>query len=389
MIMGTQKAFRSMATADQPGAEPIARWRAAIAGSQEQALRQLRAAYQENGPTQGELIFTGACEFACQHCIYAPSFAKHNPGLSVDEWGRIVGDMGEGLGINTFVYGGRSVTSEGLDVLNQLRKRRPGSHIGLIDNGISIRPIRERLAELVPDWVDISLDGQEAEHDLQRGRSGSYRAGLDGALWLVQNGVTPKVNILSCLTNINQHSIIPMIRELNARGFKNFFITPVTIVGGARPSLDLQLSAEELAGFIHRLRKAVDLLDDAWVEINLFSGSYAESVARLVPEIWQRFSSDRDGLVWREKKTAQPDTELFIRYYPISLTGTRELIVNTNGDVIVPKSMAQGRIAQHDVIGNLIRNRAQEIVERLPVSPAFDFYWNEFMLEKDLLKEYL
>ena len=388
MIMGTQSASQYIATADQPGSQPIMRWRAAMAGSQEQAFAQLRTAYQESWPTQGELIFTGACEFACQHCIYAPSFTKHNRGLSTEAWGRVIGDMGDGLGINTFVYGGRSVTSDGIDVLTQLRKRKPDAHIGLIDNGISMLPVRERLAELVPDWIDISLDGEEKEHDLQRGRNGSYRAGFEGALWLVRNGVAPKVNILSCLTTINQHSIIPMIRELNERGFKNFFITPVTIVDGTRPSFGLQLSDEELAVFVDRLRTALDLFDDAWVEINLFSATYAENIARLMPEIWRRFSPDRDGLVWREENAAQSETELFIRYNPVSLTGTRELIVNTNGDVIVPKSMAQGKVAQHDVVGNLLRNHAQKIVEGLPLSPAFDFYWQEFMCEKSLLKEY-
>lgn len=386
--MSTQRTARRLAAIEQPRLSPIERWQAALVSGSDRALAELRAAYQENWPTQGELIFTGTCEFACQHCIYAPSFAKQNRGLSIAEWEQALGNIAHGLGINTFVYGGRAVTEAGLEVLTSLRRQLPNAHIGLIDNGISMQPIQEQIADVGANWVDISLDGQEADHDLQRGRKGSYRAGLEGALWLAHNRLAPKVNVLSCLTTINRHSIIPMIRELNSLGFKNFFITPVTVVDGLRPSRDLQLSDKEFAGFIEEVRLALSLLDDAWVEINIFSASYAQAIARLSPEIWGGFSPERDGLAWHESMAGEAGTEFFVRYYPSSLTGTRELIVNTNGDVIVPKSMARGLVTQDQVLGNLLRDDAREIVERLPVSQNFGFYLQELRYETELLRRY-
>ena len=55
-------------------------WRAALAAESEDTSRSLlRAAYEAHWPTQGELyIFTGACDFACEHCIYPPQFAGAN-----------------------------------------------------------------------------------------------------------------------------------------------------------------------------------------------------------------------------------------------------------------------------------------------------------------------
>jgi MoaA/NifB/PqqE/SkfB family radical SAM enzyme len=352
--------------ANRNNPHPIKRWKDALTLTGEDASEYLRAAYREHWPTQGELIFTGACEFTCQHCIYPPSYARLNRGLSVEQWDRLLDQIFWDLGIQTFVYGGRSLSVEGLDVLTGLRRRFPDARIGLIDNGISMLPVQSRLADVRADWIDISLDGQEREHDLQRGRSGSFKAGLAGALWLVQNGVAPKVNILTCLTTLNRTSVIPMIRELNAKGFKNFFITPVTIVDGALPSPDLRLSADAFADFIAELRAALPLFDDAWVEVNLYAAEYAEYVARLIPDIWADFSNDRDGLSWHATSSNGVNlggTELYIRYYPTSLTGTRELIVNTNGDVILPKSMSAGQIAQQHVVGNLLRQDAQGIVE--------------------------
>ena len=379
-----------MVTADTP--QPIERWRKALQVRPNQALEEIRAAYRDHWPTQGELIFTGACEFQCQHCIYPPSYAQLNRGLAVEEWDRILQDMSQKLGIQTFVYGGRSVTANGLEVLARLRERLPEAHIGLIDNGISMLPRRNLLAEVRPDWIDISLDGQEQDHDVQRRSVGSFRAGLEGALWLVRNGVAPKVNILTCLTTLNRNSVIPMIRDLNGMGFKNFFITPVTVVDGVRPLPQLRLPAEEFAVFIAELRAALGQLDDAWVEVNLFSVTYAEYVARFLPDIWSQFVSDRDSLSWYERSPDSEErgaSEFFIRYYPSSLTGTREFIVNTNGDVIVPTSMVAGRIEEKHVLGNLLRQAAVGVVEGLPDSAKFSFYEQEFLHEQDMLRRYV
>lgn len=372
--------------------QPIERWLNALRLPGDQAIEELRQAYRENWPTQGELIFTGACEFQCQHCIYPPSYARLNRGLAVESWDRILGDLVDRLNIRTFVYGGRSLTTAGLDVLTGLRRRFPDARIGLIDNGISMLPVQERLADVRADWIDISLDGQAGDHDLQRGRIGSYQAGVEGARWLVRNGIAPKVNILTCLTTLNRNSVIPMIRDLNAEGFKNFFITPVTVVEGIRPAADLRVSAESFAEFVRELREVLPLLDDAWVEFTVFSAEYAERIARLTPEIWTAFVSDRDGLSWDESSQGQGlyrESELHVRYYPSSLTGTRELIVNTNGDVIVPKAMAAGKIMAEHVLGNLLQEDVRAVVAATPESSRFDFYEQEFLHEQELLRRYV
>lgn len=372
--------------------QPIERWLNALRLPGDQAIEELRQAYRENWPTQGELIFTGACEFQCQHCIYPPSYARLNRGLAVESWDRILGELFHNLNIRTFVYGGRALTTDGLDVLTGLRRRFPDTRIGLIDNGISMLPVQERLADVRADWIDISLDGQAGDHDLQRGRIGSYQAGVEGARWLVRNSVAPKVNILTCLTTLNRNSVIPMIRDLNAEGFKNFFITPVTVVEGIRPAADLRVSAESFAEFVRELREVLPLLDDAWVEFTIFSAEYAECIARLAPEIWTSFAPDRDGLSWGESwqdHGLRRGSELHVRYYPSSLTGTRELIVNTNGDVIVPKAMAAGKVIGEHVLGNLLQEDVRAVVAATPESSRFNFYGQEFLHEQELLRRYV
>ena len=381
---GEQRVFKpEMARLD-----PIEYWSAALRGEQGHGGDLLREAYHTNLPTQGELIFTGACEFSCNHCIYSQDYARHNRPMTLAGWQPLLSSISEDLGVDTFVYGGRSLTDSALDVMTWLRKHNPNANIGLIDNGISMLPRRERLHDVRADWIDISFDGQAADHDAQRGRIGSYQDALESALWLVRNGVAPKVNVLSCLTRLNRHSMIPMIRELNDKGFKNFFIVPITVVENERHMQDLQLSETEFVEFMEELRASVGSLDDAWVEVNMFAPIYAQAVARLMPDVWKGFQSGRDGLVWHEETHGTSNTEFFVWYYPTSLTGTRELIINTTGDVIMPKSMARGQISPEHIVGNLLHEPAKTMLDRLPLSPKFGFYLNELENEMMLLKEY-
>jgi sulfatase maturation enzyme AslB (radical SAM superfamily) len=367
-------------------------WLRALADpSEDAAVRALRDIYREFHPTQGELIFTGACEFRCAHCIYPPGFAAANRTMSIESWREALQRCDDDLRLGTYVYGGRSLPAAGLDLLAAIREISPRANLGAIDNGISMGPLRERLGDLKLDWIDVSLDGTEADHDRQRGRSGSFQKGLEGARWLRDNDISPKVNILTCLTTLNRNSVTAMIHDLNAEGFKNFFITPVTVVEGVRPSADLRLSADAFAAFIGELRAACASLDDAWVEVNMFATEYAEYMATNVPEIWAAFAFERDGLSWHETHTnsnCQTATDLWINYYPSSLTGTREFIVNTNGDVIVPKSMAAGKIAAEHVLGNVLKQSPLGIVKALPGSREFDFYVEELLLERKKLKRY-
>lgn len=367
--------------------QPIDQWMSLIHSADNQdALEGLRQIYRDNYPTQGELIFTGACEFECAHCIYPPDYAKANRSLPVEQWERIFQGLMTDLGIDTFVYGGRSVTQRGIKLLSRLRKLAPDARIGLIDNGISLLRFREQLAELRLDWIDISLDGLERDHDVQRGREGSFHQGLESALWLKEHAVAPKVNILTCLTTINRHSVIPMIREVNALGFKNFFITPVTVLDGYRPDPSLMVSGSEFSDFVKELEDAVPELDDAWVELNIFAVDYMQYIGENYSRLWNALTPQGDCL---ERKSSHNGNDFAVHYYPSSLTGVRELIMNTNGDVISPKVMAKGVIPQQDSAGSLLQKSALDIVRDIPASDVLDFYWKEFLDEKHSLRNLL
>lgn len=371
------------------GISAIEPWREALHAAEPTDGRILADIYHAFPPTQGELIFTGACSFQCAHCIYPPSFARNNRSLEIGEWKNILQALVRDVGIRTFVYGGRSLNADGVEVMASLRSRVPDAHIGMIDNGISMLPHLDGLRAVRADWIDVSLDGLAEDHDRQRGRLGSFAEGLRGAMRLKEEGFAPRVNILTCLTTLNYRSVCDMIRQVNALGFKNFFVVPITLGDGVGPAPELRLSRVQLAAFITELRHMVPDLDDAWVELLLFSADYAADLASALPDLWEAHETGRDELFWDMGEiygAGNAVSPLFIRYYPLSLTGVRELIVNTNGDVIVPKSMAYGKVPQKAVLGNLLHESAGDLLASFPERRGFASYQAELRKEAALLR---
>jgi hypothetical protein len=363
--------------------QPIEVWGAQVVPpALRQATETLQSVYLRTYPTQGELVLTGACEFECRHCIYPPDYGRFNVGMPPTAWEPIFRDLATGLGMRTFVYGGRSVTRDGVEALARLRAMLPDARIGMIDNGISFVPHRDRLTGLDLDWIDISLDGEEADHDRQRARPGSFRAALAGALWLKEQLIAPRVNVLTCLTVLNVGTVTAMMRRLNDQGFKNFFVTPVS-VADPRPLRPLVVDAASFAAFIESLANATADLHDAHLEVELYDSRYVRFLFEHAPGLLQRGRTDRDHLQWLIVNGATP---LYVNYYPLSLSGTRELIVNTNGDVIAPKAMAAGRVPMSAVFGNLVRERAVDVIRRVPDTAMFaSFFEAELRTERRLL----
>ena len=232
------------------------------------------AIYQSYSPAIAGLITTGFCPHSCLHCIYSKNFSNYNKDLGYDTWLEIVDSIYRDLKIRTFVHNGRTLDNIGINVLKYIRNSKTDCHIGLILDGSSIKSHLEDLISIQPDWVDVSMDGLAQAHDTQRGRKGAYRIAEKCAIEILESDITYKVNILSCLTTINVNSILPMINLMNKSGFKNFFISPVTILKGYGPSPALALNRDEICSFITDIFGSIQNFNDTWVELVIFDAHY-------------------------------------------------------------------------------------------------------------------
>ena len=335
-------------------AAPINAWQDALrARDTSDALAILAETYRTQLPRELEVVFTGACPFACQHCIYPENYAKHNRSANSDALGRALISVASEWDIDTLFYAGRSVTGAGARLLVDARQALPTVRIGLVDNGISILPHREEVIEAGLDWIDISLDGEREDHDRQRDRAGSFDEAVEGLKRIVQERWAPRVHVLSCITKLNAASLPRMIVRLNRLGVRNFALSPLVVVPGVRPDPDLAVPPARLRAFVEELERLSAHLDNAYVEVVLHRPEHLAAIANGTLE---GFEPADDHLVSATGSTG--GNEFFIRYFPTSVAGVRELTVNANGDVFAPMSMAHGRMPPERIFGNLMREGA-------------------------------
>lgn len=340
--------------------------------------QKLRQVYESNLPELGAIIFTSTCQCNCQHCIYHIDYSKFNACLSSDQWKRIIRKIYGELGIKTFIHNGRSMDDTGIKVLKWMRGELPDIQVGIIDNGISLNSYFDELHDIQPDWIDISIDGMEKEHDFQRNRTGVFKETFKTISRLLQEDMAPKINILSCLTTINKDSVINLIEFMNQYGFKNFFISPISTFKDCGPSEKLRVTGIDLVKFIRNLYSSLDKFKDTWVEFNIFDAEYMKDIKVFYPELWHNFYTKQRHLSYRMYRD---DNELYVNYYPLSLNGIREFIINSNGDVILPQAVRKQRIQDEDIISSLLLKSTSEAITKLKRF-KLDFYINALIMEK-------
>ena len=361
----------------------IESWLKALrARTADDATALLRDAYKMHRPTQAEIVFTSACAFSCRHCIYGEDYHQYNGSMPVERWLCALEDIRLNLNIDTFVYGGRTVTRRGIDLLTKLRRLAPTSSIGIIDTGVGLHHFRADLARIAPDWLDLSFDGLSAHHDEQRNSLGAYQAALNSLRTLIADRVTERVNVLTCVTSINASSIAGMIAALSAEGVRSFFLTPVALVAGGRAPNSLGVSDDQLRELVRTLMKVIDDVDDIYIELGMFEPHHVRALMDRRMSPYYAFKAASDHLY---QHFENPKSSLALRYWPCSLTGTREFVVNPDGAILTPKAMAHGIVSPERIVGDVTKTSASEIVANLPFANAFSVYLKELERERTTL----
>lgn len=332
-------------------------------------------------PMFGEIVFNSSCKSNCRHCIYSSDYNKYNLNLPSDQWKKIIKSIYEDINIRKFVNSGRSVNDTGIEVLRWMRESFTDIEIGMIDNGISMLPYLNMLPDLQLDWIDISIDGMEKEHDFQRNQVGSFKKVLSTVSYLKEKDIAPKINILICLTKLNKDSVIDLIKFMNEKGFKNFFISPITAFSDYGPPETLKVVGRDFVDFIKDLIGSLHRFRDIWIELNIFDLEYMKYIKECTHELQIDLKPKYDHLSW---DASVLDNNFYINYFPLSLNGIREFVVNSNGDSIFPLVMRKGAIPDKEVIGNLITQSPLEI-HKILRDFKLDFYLDALFEEKKVL----
>ena len=365
--------------------KPIEMWKELISSeSNEQEMRmRLEEIYRNNRPFIAEIIMNSHCPSRCLHCIYAPDYERYNKNMAMSEWEAAFRIIHDTLGFKKFILDGRGFSRESIQAIRYLKENFEGIKVGLIMDGVSAEPFIEELIQYPPDWLDVSVDGLEREHDKQRNHEGAYRKTIDALIQLKESQAFEKINILTCLTTINIESLPFMMNSLNMEGFKNFFVAPVSILSGYRPDKNLQPTEEEFVRFLDELMGTTRSLSDSWVEVDIYDALFSGAIRHLRAEIFKEFKTEKDHLEMVQKLDGN---EIHVCYFPSSLIGAREFIVNSDGTIIPPKVMAMGKIPSNMIMGNVLAlDKEKRFFDQLTEHEVFSVFTRELIEERDLL----
>jgi MoaA/NifB/PqqE/SkfB family radical SAM enzyme len=365
--------------------EPINTWIELIHSDipAEDIVAGLRNIYKHHRPGMAEIILESYCPNNCRHCIYPPDYHSYNSTLSSENWTVILEKLYITIGLRKYVFSGRSLNEQGISIISSFKTKFPDVEVGIICDGRTIESLVDQVTQLAPDWVDISVDGLQRDHDLQRNDAGAFQRTIRVLRQLKDSGVISRVNILTCLTTINMNSVLDMIGLLNKMGFKNFFITPVAVLEGYRPDPKLAPKMEDFIHFVDAMISKSKNCYDAWVEMDIYEAQYAGGIKQIRPGLFAEFVPLGEHLEYMKENG---NNEIHIAYYPSSFTGLTELIINSDGAVALPKAMAMGKIPEECIFGNVSNpEKIPEILSSFTNKQAFSFYVNDFLQEKHIL----
>ena len=87
-----------------------------------------------------------------------------------------------------------------------------------------------------------------------------------------------------------------------------------------------------------------------------------------------------------EWQVYKENNELHINYYPLSLNGVREFIINSDGNVIFPQVVRRAQLSDRDIIGNMLLYGADKI-RYILYNHKLEFFETALHMERTCLRE--
>ncbi|MBF0214098.1 MAG: heme d1 biosynthesis radical SAM protein NirJ [Magnetococcales bacterium] len=174
------------------------------------------------------------CNLSCAHCYAASSDRAFRGELSLEACYRVLEDL-KRSGVSALILsGGEPLMRADLFEI-AARARELGFYLGLSSNGTLMdRPMAERIAAAGFDYVGVSLDGLEANHDRMRGMQGAFRRSVEGIGHCRDQGV--KAGIRFTPTRDNAGDLPGLFALMDHEGVDRFYLSHWNSAGRGKVS---------------------------------------------------------------------------------------------------------------------------------------------------------
>jgi radical SAM protein with 4Fe4S-binding SPASM domain len=187
--------------------------------------------------------YTKACNLRCEHCYESAGPRAMEDELTTEEAKRVIDEFEEAGVVAIAFSGGEPLMRRDIFEIADYAKNR-GFYTSIATNGTLItREVAKKMKEVF-GYVEISLDGFEAEHDRFRGVPGAWKLTCAGIKNCVAEGIDTCVALTA--TRYNLHEIPKLIdfaeKEL---GVKRVIIFNYVPTGRGKEIIEQDLSPEE------------------------------------------------------------------------------------------------------------------------------------------------
>lgn len=292
-----------------------------------------------NRPLEVSYFVNNICNLKCKHCYVGYEETKGE--LSVEEWKDTFDTFIE-RGALTFGNVGKEplLSSEKtlalLSHLKQKRQEDPRLRFGFVTNGTLLegQAVKD-LADISPDYIDVSLDGTEKEHDYIRGKGNFIKTAHN--LSRLPKDLAGKVFVSYTLMHHNRDSFKEMVELMQIYGFKKYLISPY--ISTPSSNGDLALSDVQVANFYQRLVEGQEINQRELGGVEVLLKSDYDSQKPLMDKLVDRGVIDVNNLliddygVLFNRYPQDNGSEVVVNYMPFSDTLSRAVRISHDGYV--------------------------------------------------------
>ncbi len=208
------------------------------------------------------------CNLTCKHCYTVSADIDFPHELSTEKAFEVLEDL-KAFGVPVIILsGGEPLLRKDIFQIAH-RAKDLGFYVALSSNGTLINGDNiEAIAAVNFDYVGISLDGLEHNHDQFRQRQGAFKEALGGIDACVATGI--KVGMRFTLTENNHDDLPPLLDLMGEHQVNKFYLSHLNYSGRGRRN-------RKRDAFHQTTRDAMDLLFERAME-DVINGSGREYV---------------------------------------------------------------------------------------------------------------
>lgn len=320
-----------------------------------------------NRPLEVSYFVNNVCNLKCKHCYVG--YQKTDGDLSLVEWKNIF-EKFINLGALTFGNVGKEPLlspDKTLDLLNFFKIKRENDsrlRFGLVTNGTLLKGrVVEELSEILPDYIDVSLDGLRSWHNTIRG-NGNYERTTQN-LSSLPDKLKEKVFISYTLMKQNQDDFKKIVSNIAKNGIKHFLISPY--IQAPHSDKELSISTKEVADFYQRIVAGNEVNFSYSENLEILLKIDYDSQKPLMDELVKRkiinlnnLLIDSYGILFNQYKQKNK-SHVVVNYMPFSDTLSRAVRISHDGYLSGCLEMFY-KDYQQRTQGNLRRNNIKDLL---------------------------